>query len=141
MVEPALPYLLICYGFICLDCYSAYELSKRVKAKYQDKAGEACGKFRSDKLGHVFSTIAQVTAVVLLVYFAQKYIFADMPFNVCKIVAGAVCGWQFWSFLENKASCNGAKWASKAKKILVDKTNRHFDVQLSPDDILADDED
>jgi hypothetical protein len=64
-----------------------------------------------------------------------------MPFNVCKIVAGAVCGWQFWSFLENKASCNGAKWASKAKKILVDKTNRHFDVQLSPDDILADDED
>lgn len=127
IIEPALPYFLICTGFVALDCYSAWQLARRVKVKYPDKAS---GKFLSEKMGHVFRTLSEICAVLLLVHFAQVYIANDMPVNFTKIVAGAICGWQFWSYLENSSSCNGAKWAKTAKKIFIDKTERHFDIDL-----------
>lgn len=128
MIEPALPYLLICTGFVFLDCYSAWRLAQRVKKLHPEKA---TGKLRSEKMRHIFVTLIEVYAVVLLVHFAQVHIANELPVNLTKIVAGAVCGWQFWSYLENTASCNGAKWAQAAKKILVDKTERHFDIHIS----------
>lgn len=32
--------------------------------------------------------------------------------------------------LENESSCNDAKWAKIAQRIMVDKTERHFDIDL-----------
>mgnify|MGYP001628702938 FL=1 len=125
VLQPALPYLLICTGFVFLDCYSAWRLAQRVRKAHPRRAS---GKFRSEKMRHIFVTLIEVYAVVLLVYFAQVHIADDLPVNITKVVAGAVCGWQFWSYLENSASCNGAKWAQTAKKILIDKTERHFDI-------------
>lgn len=128
IIQPALPYLLICTGFVFLDCYSAWKLAQRVKKTHPRRA---TGKLRSEKMRHVFVTLIEVYAVVLLVYFAQVHIADDLPVNITKVVAGAVCGWQFWSYLENTASCNGAKWARTARKILIDKTERHFDINIS----------
>lgn len=128
IVQPALPYLLICTGFVFLDCYSAWKLAQRVKKAHPRRAS---GKLRSEKMRHVFVTLIEVYAVVLLVYFAQVHIADDLPVNITKVVAGAVCGWQFWSYLENTASCNGAKWAKTARNILIDKTERHFDINIS----------
>lgn len=127
VIEPALPYLYICTGFIFLDCYSAWRLAQRVRKAHPEKA---TGKLRSEKMRHIFRTLIEVYAVVLLVYFAQIHIANELPFSITKIVAGAVCGWQFWSFLENSASCNGAKWAMIASRLLIDKTERHFDIHI-----------
>lgn len=131
VLQPALPYLLICTGFVFLDCYSAWRLAQRVRKAHPRRAS---GKFRSEKMRHIFVTLIEVYAVVLLVYFAQVHIADDLPVNITKVVAGAVCGWQFWSYLENSASCNGAKWAQTAKKILIDKTERHFDIDTGLSD-------
>lgn len=128
IIEPALPYLMICTGFIFLDCYSAYRLAQRVRKAHPEKAS---GKLRSEKMRHIFRTLIEVYSVVLLVYFAQIHIASELPFNITKLVAGAVCGWQFWSFLENTSSCNGPTWAKLAKNIFVDKTERHFDIHIS----------
>lgn len=127
IVQPALPYFLICLGFVMLDLYSAWRLAKRVSRKYPEKAS---GKFLSEKLGPVFRTVAEICVVVLLAHFAQTYITDEMPFNLTKIVCAAICGWQFWSYLENSSSCNGAKWAQAARNIFIDKTERHFDIDL-----------
>jgi hypothetical protein len=54
-----------------------------------------------------------------------------LPVDLTKVAAGAICFWQLWSILENESSCNGAKWAKIMQKILVDKTSRHFDIDLS----------
>jgi len=32
--------------------------------------------------------------------------------------------------LENESSCNDARWADVAQRIMVDKTERHFDIDL-----------
>jgi hypothetical protein len=53
-----------------------------------------------------------------------------LPIKLTNIVAGAVCFWQVWSMLENESSCNNARWAKIAQRILVDKTERHFDIDL-----------
>ncbi len=127
IIEPALPYMLLCTGFVFLDCWSAYKLARRVRKAHPEKA---TGKLRSEKLRNIFITLAEVYAVVLLVYYAQIQIAADLPINISKIVVGAVCGWQFWSYLENSASCNGAKWARAAQRVLIDKTERHFDIKI-----------
>jgi hypothetical protein len=42
-----------------------------------------------------------------------------------------VCFIQFWSILENESSCNDKKWAVVLQKIMVDKAERHFDIDLS----------
>lgn len=126
-IEPAIPSLLICTGFVFLDCYSAWQLAKRVRKAHPARA---TGKMRSDKLRHIFGTLIEVYVVILLVHFAQIHIADDLPVNLTKVVAGAVCGWQFWSYLENRASCNGAKWAKAARKIFIDKTSRHFDIDV-----------
>lgn len=127
IIDPALPYMLLCTGFVFLDCWSAYRLARRVRVAHP---GKASGKFRSEKVRNIFITLAEVYAVVLLVYYAQIHIAADLPINIAKIVVGAVCGWQFWSYLENSASCNGSKWAKTAQRILIDKTERHFDIKI-----------
>lgn len=128
IIQPAIPYFIICIGFVLLDCYSAARLARRVRLKYP---GRASGKIRSDKLRHIFRTICEICAVLILIHLAQTYIADGLPFNLTKFVAGMVCGWQFYSFLENSSSCNGYKWAIVAQKILIDKTERHFDIDLS----------
>lgn len=49
------------------------------------------------------------------------------------IVAGIICFEQAWSILENESSCRGKEegifW-KLLQKIMVDKTERHFDINL-----------
>jgi hypothetical protein len=66
-----------------------------------------------------------------MAYFIQVHITDGLPVDLTKVAAGAICFWQLWSILENESSCNGAKWAKIMQKILVDKTSRHFDIDLS----------
>ena len=49
VIEPALPYLALCTGFVLLDCYSAWRLARRVRSAHPERAS---GKFRSEKLRH-----------------------------------------------------------------------------------------
>lgn len=54
-----------------------------------------------------------------------------MDMYLANITAGAFCMVQVLSILENESSCNEAKWAKALQKILIDKTKRHFDIDLS----------
>ena len=64
-------------------------------------------------------------------YLMQRMITDKMPVDLTKVAAGAICFWQLWSILENESSCNGSKWAKILQRVLVDKTSRHFDIDLS----------
>lgn len=49
------------------------------------------------------------------------------------IVTGVICFEQAWSILENESSCraeNESMFWKMLQKIMVDKTERHFDVNL-----------
>lgn len=127
LVEPTLPFIIICTLAVLGDSYTAWALNKRAARKYPTKAD---GKFRSERFGKVFGTLIKIYLLIILVYHIDNIIFEDLSVKLANIVAGAVCFWQIWSMLENEASCNNAKWAKFAQRILVDKTERHFNIDL-----------
>ena len=127
-LEPTVPFILICTLAVFCDCYTAWSLSRRVKKQYP---GANDGKFKSNYAGRVFMTLIKMYALIVLVFLIENFIFEGLPVKMANIVAGAVCFWQIWSMLENESSCNNAKWAKIAQRILVDKTERHFDIDLS----------
>lgn len=128
IIEPTVPYILVCYLFVLADVYTANALSRRAKKRFPKKAS---GKLRSEKFGDVIGTMIKVSAAIILAYLAQKFVFGELPMALPNIVAACVIFWQTWSMLENESSCNDAKWAKVAQRIMVDKTSRHFDIDLS----------
>lgn len=137
LLEPTIPYILICTIAVLLDCYTAWALSRRVKAKFP---GANDGKFKSHYAGRVFLTLVKVYALTVLAYLIDIFIFPDFKLLLPNMIAGAVCFWQIWSMLENESSCNDARWAILAQRILVDKTERHFDIdlhELKPNDVAG----
>lgn len=127
-LKPTIPFILITTFAILLDCYTAWSLSRRVKKKYP---GANDGKFKSHYAGRVFVTLLKVYTLTVLAFLVDQYIFPHFSLHLANMVAGAVCFWQIWSMLENESSCNDARWAKIAQRILVDKTERHFDIDLS----------
>lgn len=135
MIKPTFPFILICIAFVICDCISAYRLANRVKKT----TGKATAKVRSDKLSKAFKTGVLAMIAVVLAFVIEKFILVmHSDLYLANYTALVFCGIQFWSITENESSCNGSKWAAIAQKFMVDKTERHLDIDLS---ILKDKED
>ncbi len=132
MLEPTLPYLGICTLAIFYDCYSSWSLARRARKVHPDKVSEDGRKFKSRHFGKVLITLLKSYALIVLAFLIHRHITNGVPIDLTKVAAGAICFWQLWSILENESSCNGAKWARIMQNILIDKTSRHFDIDLSP---------
>lgn len=130
MLQPALPYILICTLMILADCYTAWSLSRRAHKAHPQKVSKDGKKFKSKHFGEVLVTLLKSWALIVIAYLLQSHITNGLPIDLTKVAAGAICFWQLWSILENESSCNGARWAKILQKILVDKTSRHFDINL-----------
>lgn len=89
------------------------------------------GKFKSIYFGRVFMTLIKIYVLIILAFLIETFVFEGLQIRLTNIIACAVCFWQSWSMLENESSCSDEKWAKILQKILVDKTERHFDVDLS----------
>ena len=127
MIRPTFPFILVCTLAVLADCYTAWSLSRRVKKRFP---GANDGKFKSHYAGRVFITLIKVYSLTILVHLIDAMVFPEIALHLPQVVAGAVCFWQIWSMLENESSCNDAKWAKIAQRIMVDKTERHFDIDL-----------
>jgi hypothetical protein len=86
-------------------------------------------------------TMIESFSIILLMYAAQKWVFVDVYVPLSYIATGVICGVQLLSIAENKSSCRTPRdkgwiiWKTLAK-VLIDKTERHFDVHL--DDLKKD---
>ena len=112
---------------ITLDCLSAYNLNRRIKKKFPNYA---TGKLESQKALKAIYTIGKVYGVILIIWFIEKNIIKDLSFDVTKYVAAFFCFVQLISVLENESSCKNAWWARLLQKVLMDKTKRHFDIDI-----------
>lgn len=128
LIKPTFPFIIICTLAIFFDCYTAWALSRRVKKKFP---GANDGKFKSKYAGKVFLTLIKVFALIVLAHLVQVFVFEELPMRLPNIVTAGVCFWQVWSMLENESSCNDARWAKVAQRVMVDKAERHFDIDLS----------
>lgn len=132
MLQPTLPYFVLCTLFILADCFTAWRLDKRVSIRYPNRVRRSSGgKFKSSNFGKVIFTLIKTYVLIILAFLVDIYIVRSDAETLTRIAAGAIIGWQMWSILENESSCNGSRWAKLAQKILVDKTERHFGIDLS----------
>lgn len=132
--EPAFPLIYIAVAFILYDSWTAYELDRRVKKRYPGKKQKPA-KYASYKAWRMIPTMIDSFVVIMLMYAAQKYIFIDFYIPLSYIATGAICGVQLLSIAENKASCRfpgdrGYIVWSVLAKVLISKTERHFDTTL-----------
>lgn len=133
--RPTFPLIIVMICFVLYDAYTAYKLDKRVHKRYPDKAKRHEAKFTSFAFGKVVKdTIPKRLALILLAYMVEHWVCVHVQIPLSYIVTGIICFEQAWSFLENESSCRPEpehKFYKLLQKIMIDKTARHFDVDLN----------
>lgn len=134
LFQPLWAYIFLCFVAIIIDCYSAWRLSVRVKAKY----GKSKGKFQSNHAKRMVRTFGEIAGVLYLVFMMDNIIITMEQLYATKFVAGIFCTLQIISILENASSESDSKWMKPLQKILINKAERHFDVEI--DSAIKEDE-
>ena len=133
--KPTFPLMAVVFALIVWDAWSAFQLDKRVHIKYPDKTTRERAKFTSFAFGKVVTqTIPKRLMVILLAFAVERWVFVHVDWPLSYIAAGVICFEQAWSILENESSCrddNEGRFWAVLQKIMIDKTERHFDVDLS----------
>lgn len=133
--RPVFPLVIVAIVLILYDAWTAFQLDKRVHRMYPKKRQRNKAKFTSFAFGKVVrSTIPRRLILIVLAYMVESYVFADyLHIPLSYIVTGVVCFEQAWSILENESSCRDEResrlWRT-LQRIMIDKTERHFDVSL-----------
>lgn len=125
--ESSIPYFIPCMIVVLLDVYTANRLNRRIKKKYP---GATDGKFKSVYGARIFETMIMGLLLVILAFYVDTYVIqnGDIAVRYC---IGIFIGYQLVSVLENWSSENDSKLAKIFQKILVNKAERHLDIDLS----------
>lgn len=126
-IAPTIEYAVICTFAVTLDVLSAYRLSRRVKRK-NPSAND--GKFKSSYARRVLDSIIKIYTLILLAHLidTRLLIMFDGIF-LANYVAAIFSFIQVWSILENESSEQDANWARVLQKIMVNKAERHFNIE------------
>ena len=134
--RPTFPLIIVAVVFILYDAWTAYQLDKRVHKKYPEKTQREAAKFISFKFTKVVTqTIPKRLALIIMAFLVEHWVFVaivDIPLSY--ILTGVICFEQAWSILENESSCRSdadSRFWRWLQKIMVDKTSRHFDIDLN----------
>jgi len=132
--HPTFPLIIVAVAFILYDAWTAFQLDKRVHEAYPEKTQRHKVKFTSFAFGKVIrSTIPRRLSLIILAFLAEHWVFIHVEIPLSYIVTGAICFEQGLSILENESSCreeSESRFWRILRKILIDKTERHFDVDL-----------
>lgn len=133
--RPTFPLIIVAVVFILYDAWTAYQLDRRVHASYPDKAKRHDAKFTSFAFGKVVrQTIPKRLWLILLAYMVEHWVFIHLSIPLSYIVTGVICFEQAWSIMENESSCreeSESRFWRVLQRIMIDKTERHFDVNLN----------
>lgn len=132
--HPTFPLIIVAIIFIVYDAWTAYQLDKRVKAKYPEKTTRHEAKLTSFAFGKVIRhTIPKRLWLILLAFMVEHWVFVHVDIPLSYIVTGIICFEQAWSILENESSCRSdedSKFWKMLQRIMIDKTSRHFDIDI-----------
>jgi hypothetical protein len=132
--EPTFPLAIVAVIFIVYDAWTASKLDKRVHVKFPDETARHDAKFSSSRFGVVVRhTIPERLALIFLAYLLEHWVFIHVNIPLSYVATGVICFEQLWSILENESSCREdgeGKFYKILQRIMVDKTERHFDVNL-----------
>lgn len=135
LLAPIIPLLWVCFTFILVDCISAFMLNQRITKSLKSQGldpNKNAGKFSTAKGSKIIQTSIEAFILLLLAHILDTQVFGFFDgLYIANYAAGVICVLQAWSILENASSCNGSRWAKMLQKIMVDKTERHLNIDLS----------
>lgn len=133
-MKPTFPLIVVAVVFILYDAWTAYQLDKRVHAAYPEKTRREAAKFTSFAFGKVVKqTIPKRLWLIFLAYLAEHWVFVHVQVPLSYVVTGVIVFEQGWSILENESSCRSEvehRFWKLLQRVMVDKTARHFDVDV-----------
>lgn len=124
VVESTVPMFILTAAFVLADTVTALRLQRRLVRAGKIDAAEA--RFSSARFRRVLSTMARILGLLILTAMADYLVLVPAGLGAMKLVAGTVCFWQAISLLENEAAENDARWATLARRFLVDKARRYL---------------
>lgn len=128
VLEPTVPFALICIFAAFLDCISAWRLARRTKRHHPEIPDKYIhDKFESERLWNMFPKLIVLYGCIVLCHFIDHYIYPFLDLYLPNAVAGAFCFRELWSILENESSENHNSWARLAQKVMVNKAARHIE--------------
>lgn len=122
LLRPVVPYAAVCSFLVVLDVITAINLRRRMIRR--GMLDPSAGYIVSGKLGVAVTTLVK-TYVGLLTAHGIDATFGSGSACI-NFVGGFVCFRQALSILENESSATDSTWARHAKRLLIDKANRHF---------------
>jgi hypothetical protein len=132
-VEASVVFIVPCFLVTALDVYSAWCLGRRLHRKHPQKCD---GKFKSEYKHRILQTMIIAFVVIVLAKYVDMLVLEDNNLAV-RWAVGFFLVYQAWSILENWSSENDAKWARVIQRIVVNKAERHFNIDIK--DILIPD--
>ncbi len=127
LVLPAVPAALLCTVMVAANVVSARRLARRLARKYPENSERL--KFSSGRFGHAIATVFRIYLLLLVAALLERVV-TGSAFPALRVAAGAVTLWQAISILENESTEASSPLAAFLRKILVDKTRRHLDIDL-----------
>jgi hypothetical protein len=123
---PLLPLIIVGVLFILADMWTAWDLSRRLK-----KQKKSTGKLKSKHAQRVIDTMIKMMTAIILAWALEKYVLVMLDsLYLANWVTAIFCAVQGISILENISSESDATWAKVLQKILINKANRHYDLEL-----------
>lgn len=126
--ESSLNFFVPCLIVVAIDIWSAYCLGKRLHKKWPDRYS---GKFKSEYKTKILKTMLLILVVLIAASHVDEYVLRDPEDDLA--VRACLCiffFYQVWSILENWSSENDNKIAKSLQRIMVNKAERHLDVEL-----------
>ena len=125
--QPLYIYIAICIFAKIVDIAFAVRLSKRIKRVSKNSSG----KFKSKEINKFFLAMFCFISLLLLCFLLDSFVVMYGMYPVTRFACGVFVFQQIWSCLESESSANDSKWARTMQKIMIDKSERHFDIDLS----------
>ena len=92
ILEPTLPYLIICTLMIFADCFTAWQLSKRARKAHPERVSDDGKKFKSQHFGKVIMTVLKAWALIIMAFLMQKHITDGLPIDLTKVPVRSAFG-------------------------------------------------
>jgi hypothetical protein len=125
-LETSVAFIIPCFIITALDVFSAYCLGRRLHRKYPHKCD---GKFKSEYKFRILRTMILALTVIILAKYTDMLILGEGNLAV-RWAAGFFFLYQAWSILENWSSENNNPWAKIIQRIVVNKAERHFGIEI-----------
>lgn len=87
--------------------------------------------FQSRKAWRTVEKLAYALVAVVMSFALDTYIIGDPTLYITKSIAGLVCGWEFWSYMENAGDLSEAKFFKVLGRFARKEIEKRTDIDIT----------